>query len=93
MIDDVSYVESLIKQRLPTVTVFQNSTDEAEVEIDVQNVPGKDLSMVRLFLSRANAASIRRDAALADQVIATIQQALEAPSAEAEAALDLRGAL
>jgi hypothetical protein len=93
MIDDVSFVESLIKQRLPTVTVFQNSTDEAEAEVDVQNVPGKDLSMVRVFLSRANAAAIRRDPNLADRVVATIQQALDSPSAEPEAALDLRGSL
>jgi hypothetical protein len=93
MIDDVSYVESLIKRRLPTVTVFQNSTDEAEAEVDIQNVPGKDLSMVRVFLSRANAAAIRRDPGLADRVVDTIEQALDAPSDETEAALDLRGAL
>ena len=93
MIDDVSFVEGLIKRRLPAITVFQNSTDEAEAELDVQNVPGKDLSFVRIFLSRANAAALRNDPALAERVIATLEQALDSPSDEAEAALDLRGAL
>jgi hypothetical protein len=93
MIDDVSYVESLIKQRLPTVSVFQNSTDDAEAELDVQNVPGKPLSFVRILLSRDTAAAIRRDPNLADRVIATLAQALDGPSDEPEAALDLRQAL
>ena len=93
MIDDVSSIESLIKQRLTAVTVFQNATAEAEVEIDIQNVPGRDLNLVRLLLSHENAAALSRDAALADRLIATIEQALEGPSEEPEALLDLRGQL
>lgn len=93
MIDDLSYLESYIKQRLPTVTVFQNSTNDAAAEIDVQNVPGRPLNLVRLMLSRDNAAAIRRDTALADRVIATLDQALSGPSDESEAVLDLRGEL
>ena len=93
MIDDVSSIESLIKQRLPAVSVFQNATDGAEVEIDVQNVPGHDLNLVRLLLSRDNAAALARDAALGDRLIATLQQALDGPSQEPEALLDLRGEL
>ena len=61
MIDDVSYIESYIKQRLPTITVFQNSTGDSEIEIDVQNVPGQPLNLVRLLLSRQNVRAIRGD--------------------------------
>lgn len=92
MIDDISYVETLIKQRLPAVSVFQN-TDSTEAEIDIQNLPGRPLSFVRLLLSRDNAAAVRRDIALADRLMTTLQQALEGPSEEPEAVLDLRGAL
>jgi hypothetical protein len=91
MIDDVSYIESYIKQRLPTVTVFQNSTDVAEVEIDVQNVPGRPLNLIRLLLSRQNASAVRRDQDLADRLVVTLEQALDGPSDETEALLDLRG--
>ncbi|MHB8621447.1 MAG: hypothetical protein ACYDAG_18120 [Chloroflexota bacterium] len=93
MIDDLSFVESLIKQRLPTITVFQNSTDQAEAEIDVQNVPGKPLSFVRLLLTHRSAAAIHRDPHLANRLIATLEQALDGPSDEAEALLDLRDPL
>jgi len=93
MIDDLSWIESHIKQRLPTVTVFQNSTDEAEAEIDVQNVPGPPLTLIRLLLSRENAAAIRRDANLADRLVETLDQALSGPSDETEAVLDLRDGL
>ncbi len=93
MIDDLSYIESYIKQRLPTVTVFQNSTDAAEAEIDVQNVPGKPLTLVRLLFSRDNASAMRHDPALADRLIATLDQALNQPSDETEALLDLRDPL
>jgi len=93
MIDDLSYIESFIKQRLPTITVFQNATDDSEAELDVQNVPGQPLTLVRLLLSRENAAALRHDAALADRLVATLQQALTGPSAESEALLDLRGEL
>ena len=92
MIDDVSFVESSIKQRFPTITVFQNS-DAAEAELNIQNSPGQPLSFIRLLLSRANAAAIRRDLALAERVMATIGQALDGPSDEAEAVLDLRGSM
>jgi len=93
MIDDLSYIESFIKQRLPTVTVFQNSTDDNAAEIDVQNVPGRPLNLVRLLLDRDNAAAIRHDSALADRLLTTLQQALEGPSDQSEALLDLRGGL
>jgi hypothetical protein len=93
MIDDLTYIESYIKQHLPTVTVFQNTTDEAEAEIDVQNVPGHDLTLIRLLISQQNAAALRRDTALADRLIATIEQALAGPSDQPEAVLDLRGAI
>ena len=93
MIDDLSYIESFIKQRLPTVTVFQNTTDGAEAELDVQNVPGRPLSLIRLLLSRENAAAIRADPALADRLVATLEGALTGQSDEAEALLDLRGSL
>ena len=93
MIDDVSYVESYIKQRLPTITVFQNSTGDSEIEIDVQNVPGQPLNLVRLLLSRQNVRAIRGDPALADRVVETLNQALNGPSDEEEALLDLRGPL
>ncbi|HEX6512707.1 MAG TPA: hypothetical protein VF157_10435 [Chloroflexota bacterium] len=93
MIDDVSYIESFIKRRLPTVTVFQNSTQEAEAEIDLQNVPGQQLNLIRLLLNRKNAAAIRQDPALADRLITTLEQALASPSDQSEALLDLRGEL
>ena len=93
MIDDLSWIESHIKQRLTTVTVFQNSTDDAEAEIDVQNVPGLPLTLIRLLLTRDNAAAIRRDPNLADRLVATLDQALSGSSDEAEAVLDLRDAL
>jgi hypothetical protein len=93
MIDDLSYIESFIKQRLPTVTVFQNTTDDAEAELDVQNVPGQPLNLIRLLLSRDNAATLRADAGLADRLVATLEQALTGPSDEGEALLDLRGPL
>jgi hypothetical protein len=93
MIDDLSYIESFIKQRLPTVTVFQNSTDGTEAELDVQNVPGQPLTLIRLLVSRENAATIRQDPALADRLVATLDQALTGPSDESEALLDLRGPL
>ena len=93
MIDDVAFIEGLIKRQLPSVTVFQQSTDDADAEIDVQNVPGKDLAYVRLLLSHANAAAMHRDPDLAGRVIATLEQALDGPSADAQAVLDLRGAL
>jgi len=93
MIDDVSYLEGLIKRRLPTVTVFQNTTDESAVEIDVQNVPDRPLGLIRILLTRDNVRAIRSDDALADRVIATLEQALEGPSDEHEALLDLREAL
>jgi len=92
MIDDVSFVESYIKRRLPTITVFQN-TDSTETELDIQNEPGRPLSFIRLFLSRDNAVAIRRDPVLADRVVTTLRQALEGPSDQAEAVLDLRGDL
>jgi len=93
MIDDVGYIESYIERRLPVVTVFQNSTDESDVEIDVQNIPGRPLSLVRLLLSRQNAAVMRQDTTLADRLISTLEQALNGPSDESEAVLDLRGQL
>jgi hypothetical protein len=93
MIDDVSYIESYIKQRLPTITVFQNQTGDSDIEIDVQNVPGRPLNLVRLLLSRENAAAIRRNEDLAGRLIATLEQALTGPSDEDEALLDLRGQL
>ena len=93
MIDDLTYIESYIKQRLPSVTVFQNTTDDAEAEIDVQNVPGKPLSLVRLLLSSANAGAIRYDVAIADRLIATLERALDGPSEQSEAVLDLRQGL
>jgi hypothetical protein len=90
MIDDLTYIESYIKQRLPTLTLFQNTTQDAEAEIDVQNVPGQPLNLVRILISRRNAAALRQDAALADRLVATIRQALNAPSDQTEALLDLR---
>lgn len=93
MIDDLSYIESYIKQRLPTVTVFQNTTDGAAAEIDVQNVPGLPLTLIRVLLSRENAAAIRKDSSLADRLITTLTDALRGPSDESQALLDLRGAL
>jgi hypothetical protein len=93
MIDDLSYIESYIKQRLSTVTIFQNTTRDTEAEIDVQNVPGQPLTLIRLLLSRENAAAIRRDQALADRIVTTLEQALSGPSEEPEALLDLRGEL
>jgi hypothetical protein len=93
MIDDVSYIESYIKQRLPTITVFQNQTGNSDIEIDVQNVPGQPLNLIRLLLSRANAAAIRRDEDLAGRLIATLELALSEHSEEDEALLDLRGQL
>ena len=90
MIDDIAFVETQLKRHLPEVTVFQNHTDEAEAEIDIQNLPGRPLAFIRLLLTRATAISIRSDPAIADQVITTIQQALEGPSDEPEAVLDLR---
>jgi hypothetical protein len=93
MIDDLSYIESFIKQRLPTVTVFQNTTDDAEAELDVQNVPGQPLNLIRLLLSRDNAATLRADAGLADRLVATLEQALTGPSDQGEALLDLRSQL
>ncbi|HLG73019.1 MAG TPA: hypothetical protein VK009_21575 [Chloroflexota bacterium] len=93
MIDDLTYIESYIKQRLPAVTVFQNSTDDAEAEIDVQNVPGQPLTLIRLLLSRQNAAAIRQQPELADRLIATLDEALRQPSDQSEALLDLRGQL
>jgi len=93
MIDDIAYIEGLIKRQLPAVTVFQQSTDGADAEIDVQNVPGKPLAYIRLLLSQQNAAAIRADEALAGSVIQTLEQALDGPSDESEAVLDLRGAL
>ena len=93
MIDDLTYIESYIKQRLPAVTVFQNTTDEAEAEIDVQNVPGQPLNLVRLLLSRQNAAAIRQQPELANRLVTTLEQALSHPSEESEALLDLRGSL
>lgn len=93
MIEDVAFVEALIKRQLPAITVFQQSTDEADAEIDVQNVPGKDLAYVRLLLSSANVAAMRSDPDLAGRVIATLEQALDGPSQDAQAVLDLRGAL
>lgn len=92
MIDDISFLESYIKQRLPTVSVFQN-TDSTEAELNIQNEPGKPLSFIRLLLTRDNAAAIRRDPALANRVILTLQQALDSPSDEPEALLDLRAPL
>jgi hypothetical protein len=92
-IDDLSYIESFIKQRLSTVTVFQNTTGDSEAELDVQNVPGQPLTLIRLLLSRENAAALRQDAALADRLVATLQQALAGPSDQSEALLDLRGQL
>jgi hypothetical protein len=93
MIDDVAYIEGLIKRQIPAVTVFQQSTDGSDVEIDVQNVPGKPLSYIRLLLSRDNAAAVHRDPALSGSLITTLTQALDGPSDDAEAVLDLRGAL
>ncbi|MBV9119525.1 MAG: hypothetical protein JOZ39_02370 [Chloroflexi bacterium] len=93
MIDDVSFLESYIKQLIPTITVFQNTTDEAEVELDVQNEPGRPLSFIRVLLTRENAAALRRDHDLASRVVATLRGALEGPSDEPEAVLDLRQAL
>jgi len=93
MIDDLSFIESFIKQRLPTVTVFQNTTDGSAAEIDIQNVPGQPITLIRLLLSRDNAAALRQDAAFADQLVATLEQALTGPSDESEALLDLRGKL
>ena len=93
MIDDVSYIESFIKQRLPTVTVFQNSTHDSEVEIDIQNVPDRPLALVRVLLDRKEVAKLRRDPDLAGRLVATLQQALDGPSDEQQALLDLRGQL
>ncbi|MGH2366132.1 MAG: hypothetical protein ACRDHX_15980 [Chloroflexota bacterium] len=90
MIDDIAFIESLIKRSLPDITVFQNATDGDSSEIDLQNVPGRSLSFIRLLLSDASARAIRQDTALANQVLATIGQALTAPSDEPEAVLDLR---
>lgn len=93
MIDDLTYIESFIKQRLPTVTVFQNPTAEAEAEIDVQNVPGQPLNLIRLLLSRHTATAIRQQPLLAERLLATLEQALAGPSEETEAVLDLRQAI
>ncbi|GEM_PF-2941298 len=93
MIDDVAHIESYIKQQLPTVTVFQNSTAAAEAEIDVQNVPGRPLAMIRLLLGAQSARQLRSDPSLAGRLVATLEQALNAPSDEQEAVLDLREGL
>jgi hypothetical protein len=93
MVDDLSYIESYIKRRLPAVTVFQNSTDDSEAEIDVQNVPGHDLTLIRLLLNRQNASAIRQQPDVAERLIVTLDQALNAPSDQSEAVLDLRGDL
>ena len=93
MIDDIAYVESLIKRQIPSVTVFQQPTDEADAEIDVQNVPGKPLGYIRLLLSHPTAQRLRADTDLAGRVIATLQLALDGPSDEDQAVLDLRNAI
>ncbi|MDE3076590.1 MAG: hypothetical protein KGJ86_14315 [Chloroflexota bacterium] len=93
MIDDIAFVETLIKRRIPEVTVFQNATADAEAEVDIQNLPGRSLTFVRLLMTRASAAAIRSDPALADRVLTTLIQALAAPSEEPEAVLDLRAEL
>lgn len=93
MLDDISYIEALIKRRLPAVTVFQQSTDGDDIEIDVQNVPGKPLSYVRLLLSPENAGALHRDVELSSRLITTLEQALDGPSEDTEALLDLRAAL
>lgn len=93
MIDDASFVESYIKRRLPAVTVFLAKAEDGALEVDLQNTPGKPLAVIRLLLSQANAAALRRDSDLADRLIATLEGALEGPSDEAEAILDLRAAL
>lgn len=93
MIDDASFVESFIKRRLPAITVFLASTEDGTLEVDLQNTPGKPLAVVRLLISQANAAALHRDPNLADRLIATLEQALDGPSDEAEAILDLRGQL
>jgi hypothetical protein len=93
VIDDLAFVETLIQQRLASATVFQANTDASEAEIDVQNVPGKSPRLVRVLFSRANAAALRADPALAERVLTTLQDALEAPSNEEEVMLDLRDAL
>jgi len=90
VIDDIAFIESLIKRSLPDITVFQNATDGDSSEIDLQNIPGRPLSFIRLLLSDTSARAIRQDTALANQVLATISQALAEPSAESEAVLDLR---
>lgn len=90
MIDDLTYIESYIKQRLPAVTVFQNTTDGAEAEIDIQNVPGQPLNLIRLLLSRQTALALRQQPELADRLVATLDQALSQTSDEPEALLDLR---
>jgi len=56
-------------------------------------VPGQPLTLIRLLLSRQNAAAIRQQPELADRLIATLDEALRQPSDQSEALLDLRGQL
>ena len=93
MIDDLAFIEALIQQRLTSAMVFQANTHTSEAEIEVQNVPGKSPRLLRVLFNRADAAALGADPALAERVLATLQDALEAPSSEEEALLDLRDAL
>ena len=90
MTNDLAYAETFIQQRLPENAVFQ-SNDHAQAELDIQNLPGRSPQLVRVLLSHKNAAAMRRDPAFAEQVIATIRQALETPSGEQDGILDLQG--
>ncbi len=91
MIDQVNFVESVIGLELPAVTVFRNSAPAGEIELDLQNIPGRPLAIVRLLLSDATGDAIVRDAALRTRVVETLRQAFDGPSDFPEAILDLRG--
>ena len=90
MADDLAYAETFIQQRLPENAVFQ-STDHAQAELDIQNLPGRSPQIVRVLLNRENAAALRSDPDFAERLIATLKDALNTASDEQEAILDLQG--